>query len=158
MLLLPLLLWTCASLESLAQGIQGTVRNIYEPEEGVRIELFVDGRLVDSTLSAEDGSYRFTGVPDGAVVLVYSLPGLATVTIQPGNYVYPQLYRVDALMLAALDPWSVQLHTGPDLPPRRPWVEPIRTDHLFYAPVSKEAGEIRVEAVDRFGGVYSASL
>ncbi len=56
------------------------------------------------------------------------------------------------------DPLSVELHTGPDLPPRRPWVDPILTDHLFYAPVSKEAKEVRVEVVDRFGGTYTATV
>ncbi len=56
------------------------------------------------------------------------------------------------------DPLSVKLHTGPDLPPRRPWVEPYPTDHLFYAPVPEEARDVRVEATDRFGRVYSAAL
>jgi hypothetical protein len=57
-----------------------------------------------------------------------------------------------------LDPFSVKLHTGPDLPPRRPWVEPYITGHLFYAPVSENARDVRVEATDRFGRVYSAKL
>ena len=56
------------------------------------------------------------------------------------------------------DPLSVELHTGPDLPPRRTWVEPYVTDHLFYAPVSADARDIRVEATDRFGRVYSVPL
>lgn len=54
------------------------------------------------------------------------------------------------------DPLSVELHTGPELPPRRKWVEPYPTAHLFYAPASRDAREIRVEATDRFGRVYSA--
>jgi len=54
-----------------------------------------------------------------------------------------------------LDPLSVRLHTGPDLPPRRPWVEPITTAHLFYAPAGR-ASEVTVEATDRFGNTYSA--
>jgi hypothetical protein len=53
------------------------------------------------------------------------------------------------------DPLSVRLHTGPDLPPRRGWVEPYLTRHLFYAPASRAANEITVEATDRFGRVYS---
>ncbi len=57
-----------------------------------------------------------------------------------------------------LDPLSVKLHAGPDLPPRRPWVDPVLTDHLFYAPVSKDAKEVLVEAVDRFGETYTATL
>jgi hypothetical protein len=57
-----------------------------------------------------------------------------------------------------LDPLSVKLHTGPDLPPRREWVEPYLTRHLFYAPASRTAGKIRVEATDRFGRVYSTDV
>jgi hypothetical protein len=58
----------------------------------------------------------------------------------------------------ALDPLSVELHTGPDLPPRRTWVEPHRVNHIFYAPVSGSGSEITVEATDRFGRVYSAAV
>ncbi len=57
-----------------------------------------------------------------------------------------------------LDPLSVTLHTGEDLPPRRPWVDPIRTSHLFYAPVDEGVREIVVEATDRFGRAYSERL
>jgi len=48
-----------------------------------------------------------------------------------------------------------RLPTGPDLPPRRPWVEPITTAHLFNAP-ARTGSELTVEATDRFGRVYSA--
>ena len=54
------------------------------------------------------------------------------------------------------DPLSVELHTGPDLPPRRTWVEPIKTGHLFYAPAAPGA-HVTVEATDRFGRTYSGS-
>jgi hypothetical protein len=54
------------------------------------------------------------------------------------------------------DPLSEKLHRGDDLPVRRPWVEPIPVGHLFYAPVSPEARDIRVEATDRFGRVYAS--
>jgi len=56
------------------------------------------------------------------------------------------------------DPLSVELHAGSDLPPRRTWVEPYPTGHLFYAPTSASADTIHVEATDRFGRVYSATL
>ena len=56
------------------------------------------------------------------------------------------------------DPLSEKLHRGEDLPPRRPWVDPLPVDHLFYAPASREARDIRVEATDRFGRVYSGTL
>ena len=57
-----------------------------------------------------------------------------------------------------LDPLSVELHTGPDLPSRRPWVEPVPVGHLFYATPAPTAGEVRVEATDRFGHAYSEAL
>lgn len=55
------------------------------------------------------------------------------------------------------DPLSEKLQRGDDLPPRRTWVDPYPTGHLFYAPVSPGAREIRVEATDRFGRVYSGT-
>jgi hypothetical protein len=57
-----------------------------------------------------------------------------------------------------LDPLSVELHTGATIPPRRTWVEPYITDHLFYAPVPPDARDVRVEATDRFGRTYTAAL
>jgi hypothetical protein len=56
------------------------------------------------------------------------------------------------------DPLSEQLHRGADLPERRGWVDPVRTEHLFYAPVAADAGEIRVEATDPRGRTYTAVL
>jgi hypothetical protein len=52
------------------------------------------------------------------------------------------------------DPLSVRLHQGPALPPRRIWVDPYPTGHLFYAPAGE--GDLVVEATDRFGRVLSA--
>jgi hypothetical protein len=57
-----------------------------------------------------------------------------------------------------LDPLSVTLHTGPELPARRKWVESTQTAHLFYAPASRVAREIRVEATDRWGRVYTSTV
>ena len=56
------------------------------------------------------------------------------------------------------DPLSEELHRGEDMPERRPWVDPVPTDHLFYAPVRADAQSVRVEATDRFGRTYSAAL
>ena len=56
------------------------------------------------------------------------------------------------------DPMSVELHTGPELPERRTWVEPILTNHLYYAPVSQETKEVRIVAVDRFGRSYATAV
>lgn len=57
-----------------------------------------------------------------------------------------------------LDPLSVELHAGPSLPPRRTWVDPYVTDHLFYAPVSRDARDIKIEATDRFGRTHVGTL
>ncbi len=56
------------------------------------------------------------------------------------------------------DPLAVKLYSGDALPAKRPWVNPQPTDHLFYAPARRTAGEVRVEAKDRFGKTYSAVL
>jgi hypothetical protein len=56
------------------------------------------------------------------------------------------------------DPWSLELHSGSELPPRRTWVEPYPTDHLFYAPASRDAREIVVEATDPRGRRYTARV
>lgn len=52
------------------------------------------------------------------------------------------------------DPLSVQLHEGPKLPARRPWVEPAPTNHLFYARPSPGAREVVVEARSGAGITY----
>lgn len=54
------------------------------------------------------------------------------------------------------DPLSIRLHEGPALPPRRTWVDPYPTAHLFYAPAGE--GDLVVEATDRFGRVLSAAV
>jgi len=56
------------------------------------------------------------------------------------------------------DPRSVVEHLGPDLPARRDWVEPYPTAHLYRAEVPAGHGRITVEAIDRFGRVYTAAL
>lgn len=55
-----------------------------------------------------------------------------------------------------LDPWTVDRFDGPDAPEHRPWVQPLLTSHLFYAPVEADASDILVEATDRFGRTYTA--
>jgi len=55
-----------------------------------------------------------------------------------------------------LDPLSVELHTGPALPAKHGWVEPERTDHLFYGPVAPTAGEVLVRATDRWKRTFTA--
>ncbi len=55
-----------------------------------------------------------------------------------------------------LDPVSVRIHSGDQLPPRRPWVEPYQR-YLYHASTSPDATDVRIEATDRFGRTYSAS-
>lgn len=57
-----------------------------------------------------------------------------------------------------LDPRAVEEQTGPEKPPRRQWVEPTRTEHLYYAAPSADAAELRVEATDPWGNRYSETL
>ena len=55
-----------------------------------------------------------------------------------------------------LDPRARAEQTGPDRPPRRAWVEPAVTGHLFAAAPRPGAREVRVEAVDRWGARWAA--
>ncbi|NNF04119.1 MAG: hypothetical protein HKN17_06600, partial [Rhodothermales bacterium] len=55
-----------------------------------------------------------------------------------------------------LDPWAVERFDGPDAPEHRPWVQPLATSHMYYAPVGPGANDILVEATDRFGRTYTA--
>lgn len=54
------------------------------------------------------------------------------------------------------DPRAAAEQTGPNMPARRAWVEPVVTRHLFAATPSPSAREVRVEATDRWGGRHSA--
>jgi hypothetical protein len=58
----------------------------------------------------------------------------------------------------AADPLAHGLYEGPKKPARRTWVEPVTTDHLYFARPSAAAREITVEATDRWGGVHTARL
>lgn len=59
--------------------------------------------------------------------------------------------------IMAVDPLSVELHLGPQLPHRREWVEPQLNDHMFFFnPGSKE--NLVVEMKDRFGNVYTKKI
>jgi hypothetical protein len=49
---------------------------------------------------------------------------------------------------------SVRLHTGSEKPLPHTWVDPVPTQHLFYATPSREAREVIIEARDGWGRVY----
>ena len=56
-----------------------------------------------------------------------------------------------------VDPLAVSLYEGPSKPlESADWVEPILTDHLFFA--TPRSVNVRVEVVDRFGRVFSESI
>jgi len=58
-----------------------------------------------------------------------------------------------------LDPMAVSLYEGPNRPiTSGAWVEPVLTDHLFYAPALPGAKTVGVEAVDRWGRTYAENL
>lgn len=56
-----------------------------------------------------------------------------------------------------LDPRSVAEHDGAEKPRKRTWVDPVVTDHLFYAPAPPGA-RVTVEAKDPWGRGYAASM
>jgi hypothetical protein len=58
----------------------------------------------------------------------------------------------------AVDPLARALYTPEKLPEPKRWVGTFPTEHLFFAPVSPNATDLRVEATDRFGTVYSAPV
>ena len=57
-----------------------------------------------------------------------------------------------------VDPLARERLTGDQLPAKRPWIDPVRTGHLFFAPAPTGPGEIRVEATDLWGRVYTEVL
>lgn len=56
------------------------------------------------------------------------------------------------------DPLAYELYFGPTLPKKHKWVEPVLTDHLFYAQASSQESEIIVRATDRWGNTYEEKL
>ncbi|WP_432709396.1 calcineurin-like phosphoesterase C-terminal domain-containing protein [Pedobacter sp.] len=52
------------------------------------------------------------------------------------------------------DPLSVELYKGDQLPLRRKFPEPRKTEHIFVAHFSPLVKHIKVEVTDRFGNVY----
>jgi hypothetical protein len=65
--------------------------------------------------------------------------------------------RGEMLRSRGLDPMAAALYEGSDRPAKNPeWVEPVPTDHLFYARPSE--GSVTVEAIDRFGRTFSSRV
>lgn len=60
--------------------------------------------------------------------------------------------------ILAQDPLAIELQFGKDLPKRIPAVEPAFTDHIFSAEVAGSGKEIIVEAIDRWGRIYTEKI
>lgn len=58
----------------------------------------------------------------------------------------------------SFDPWSVELHAGADKPVKRGWVDPVLTDHIFFATPSQPTSKITVRVTDRFKNVYTQDV
>lgn len=66
--------------------------------------------------------------------------------------------ELDVTSCPAPDPLSIRLHQGPDLPPKRSWIEPRLNYHMFRCGVSPETRSVQFEVTDRFGEVYRERL
>ncbi|WP_067030403.1 calcineurin-like phosphoesterase C-terminal domain-containing protein [Allomuricauda sp. CP2A] len=60
--------------------------------------------------------------------------------------------------IRTVDPLSVELHLGKEIPERRGWVEPYANDHMFLFEPDDDVREITIEVEDRFGNVYVESV
>jgi hypothetical protein len=58
----------------------------------------------------------------------------------------------------AFDPLSIELHLGALKPVARGWVEPMLTDHIFFAKPSSPASRVTVQVTDRFNRVYKQEV
>lgn len=93
------------------------------------------------------------GAPDEIVANVWGYePGCRVVWYEDGERRGAMARRVGR------DPEAVATLAGPDRPARRGWVEPLATGHLFYAPASRTAREIRIEFADRAGRVFTETV
>lgn len=58
----------------------------------------------------------------------------------------------------SFDPLSIELHLGKEKPAKRSWVDPVLTDHMFFAKPSPESKTITVQVADRFNNVYKKEV
>jgi hypothetical protein len=57
-----------------------------------------------------------------------------------------------------MDPLTVKLYKGTELPNPRPFVEPRDTDHLFVAHFEPGVKQVKVVATDRFGEKFQQEV
>lgn len=58
----------------------------------------------------------------------------------------------------AFDPLSVELHLGAEKPAKRAWVDPVLTDHMFFAKPSSLSSTVTIQVTDRFKNVYKQDV
>ena len=61
-------------------------------------------------------------------------------------------------MQKGYDPLSVELYKGDQLPLRRKFPEPRKTEHIFVAHFSPLVKKIKVVVTDRFGNIYTEEV
>ncbi|MBT1704918.1 calcineurin-like phosphoesterase C-terminal domain-containing protein [Chryseosolibacter indicus] len=64
----------------------------------------------------------------------------------------------EMLQKTSFDPLSVMLHAGTEKPAKRSWVDPVLTDHMFFAKHAADAKTITVAVKDRFNNVYRKEI
>lgn len=56
------------------------------------------------------------------------------------------------------DPIALRIFEGDSQPPGKTWIQPVKTNHIFYVAADGHASDLTVEATDRFGNVFFAAL
>ncbi len=114
--------------------------------------------------------YKSTGMDKGHQLRVYGqgvnpeMPEHRAVNVWNWDPAWKVTWLEDGIRkgemqrIVAHDPLSQELHSGPELPSRRKWVEPQLSDHLFFFKTQPTAKQITVEVTDRFGHVYVEQL
>ena len=115
-------------------------------------------------------SYKSTGKPLDHQMRIYQpgsdrkAPGELVANVWDADDSWQVFWYEDGMKKGKMarrigaDPLSVELHTGNQLPKKHPWVDPEKTGHLYYAPVSTEAKTVMVEAVNAEGKVFTTRL
>lgn len=60
--------------------------------------------------------------------------------------------------IKGFDPLTIRLYKGGNLPAKRPFAEPHKTDHLFVGHFAPSVKNVKVVATDRFGQKFTAEL
>lgn len=74
------------------------------------------------------------------------------------NWLEDGIRQGEMKRIVAHDPLSVALHTGPELPQRRTWVEPQLTDHMFFFRQNNPESTVVAEITDRFGNTFTEKV